>query len=434
MSGEIPIIRLSLNILLTDNTVPEQLEFMKRLNIIIAGQSTLNYHLIPVSSVPYIYIPAYPYKRSEFNGDVESLIKERIKTLKQFLSTYRFDKDETVVRLLLRRLLRSKRETKGKHGLFKIENKDTGITEYADVSSDLSIINAQINRYRLTDGSYVSVYYDPYLIDEYTVVCNLSKPFSEMNYQYNTLHLYEHFMTYAWKGNDRSHEVYVNGLTVVNGISNVFAILDSPATLMDYFNKFISFNLSARDKNFWLKNKEMVRTETIRTLSETRASRNFSLPSRSDPAAYDCNYNLDIFCKWSNDPFDILLITNTPLKIDVNSLNAKILSAKRSTVRLTAPEVPYIPVEAMMDKKEVRIIKESSENIIDDIFKHNFNGVEGRLYGVDNYMLFPVHYDIEFNYNLHGLLYMHRFAKDKKAYDKKIVDYITFPWDYKRLL
>ena len=434
MSTEVPFIRLSLNLLLTDNTVPEQLEFMKRLNIIIAGQSTLNYHLIPVSSVPYIYIPAYPYKRSEFNGDTIALVKERIKTLKQFLSTYRFDEDETVIRLLLRRLLRCKRETKNKHGIFKIESKDANITEYVDVRSDLSIIDAQIKRYRLTDGSYISVYYDPYLIDEYAIICNLSKPFSEMNYQYNTLHLYEHLMTYAWKGHDRGHEVYVNGLTVVNGISNVFAILDSTDALMTYLQNFISFTLAARDRNFWIKNKEMVQTETLRTLSETRMSRSFSVPSRSDPVAYDCNYNTDIFCKWSNDPFDILLISNTPIKIDVNALNAKILSAKRSNVKIPIPEVPFIPIEAIMDKKEVRIIKESSENIIDDIFRHNFNGVEGRLYGVDNYMLFPVHYDIEFNYNLHGLLYLHRFAKDKSAYDKKIIDYITFPWDFKRSL
>ena len=437
MSNDIPIIRLSINLPITEIELPNVMEFLQRLNIIIAGQSVLNYHMIPLSNRPFIYIPVFPYKRSDFTDDISKLVHERVNALKQFLSTYAFDKERSTILWYFRSLLTMRNRTGSRdksQPLFKIENKEYKISEYVDVRKDMDIKYPTMKRYRLTDGSYISVYYDPYLIDEYAIICNLSKPFSEMNYQYNTLHLYEHLMTYAWKGHDRGHEVYVNGLTVVNGISNVFAILDSTDALMTYLQNFISFTLAARDRNFWIKNKEMVQTETLRTLSETRMSRSFSVPSRSDPVAYDCNYNTDIFCKWSNDPFDILLISNTPIKIDVNALNAKILSAKRSNVKIPIPEVPFIPIEAIMDKKEVRIIKESSENIIDDIFRHNFNGVEGRLYGVDNYMLFPVHYDIEFNYNLHGLLYLHRFAKDKSAYDKKIIDYITFPWDFKRSL
>lgn len=437
MTTDIPILRLSLNIPITDIAMPNAMEFLQRLNVIIAGQSTLNYHMIPLTNRPFIYIPVFPYKRTDFTDDISKLIRDRVNTLKHFLSTYEFDKERANILWYFRGLLimRDQVTLRNKHQpLFKIENKDCNITEYVDVRKDMDIKYPTMKRYRLTDGSYISVWHDPYAIDNHLVLCNLSKPFSEMRYQYNALHLYEHLMTYAWKDGDHAKEAYINGLTVVNGISNVFAVLNTNEAMMDYLNRYISFVLESRDKSFWIKHKEMLRTETLRTISETRAARSFSSPSRSDPAAYDCNYNSDIFCKWSNEPFDILLISNIDTIINVNAINAKILSAKRTNLTLHTPLTAHIPVEALMDKSVVHIKRESAENIIKDIWNTGFGNIPGKLYGIDNYMVFPVAYDIHYDYRLHALIYMHRFIKNIEEYDKNLTRNLILPWDYKQII
>ena len=437
MSNDIPIIRLSINLPITEIELPNVMEFLQRLNIIIAGQSVLNYHMIPLSNRPFIYIPVFPYKRSDFTNDISKLVRERVNMLKQFLSTYEFDKERSAILWYFRSILTTRNRTGSKYKsqpLFKIENREYNISEYVDVRKGMNIEYPTIKRYRLTDGSYISVWCDPYATESHVVLCNLSKPFSEMRYQYNALHLYEHLMTYAWKDCDHRKEAYINGLTVVNGVSNVFAVLNTNETMMDYLDKYITFVLASRDKSFWIKNKEMLRTETVRTISETRAARSFSSPSRSDPAAYDCNYNTDIFCKWSNEPFDVLLLTNVDTKINVNALNAKILSARRTTIRLNIPTAAHIPVEAMMDKAVIRIKHETAENIIETIWDAGFGNIPGKLYGIDNYMLFPTEYDIHYNYYLHVLIYMRRFVKNIEKYDNDLVHDLILPWDYKMLI
>lgn len=435
MSADTPLIRLSLNMSIHDANIPYALEFMHQLNIILAGQTTLNYHLIPVSNKPFIYIPVFPYNRKEFTDDINGLIKERIKTLKSFLSTYNFNTERRIIKWTLRNIIVMRNKLgDAKRPLFKIENRETDTKETVDISKDIKIEYPRMKRYKLTDGSYISVLHDPYTIDDHLVLCNLSKPFSEMRYQYNALHLYEHLMTYAWKDNDHKEEAYMNGLTVVNGISNIFAVLNTPEALMDYLDRYISFVLSARDRKFWIDHKDILRTETMRTISETRAARSFSSPSRSDPAAYDFNYNIDIFCKWSNDPFDVLLITNADVKIDVNKINAKILSAKHMNIQLTTPTGKFIPVEALMDKNAVRIVKETPENIIKELWHNQFGNVSGKLYGLDNYMSFPDTYNIDFDYRLHGLIYMHRFIKNVEEYDDKFMRYVVMPHDYKKMI
>ena len=434
MASDIPLIRLSLNISIHETQTPYALEFMHQLNIILAGQTTLNYHLIPITNRPFIYIPVFPYNRKEFTGDINGLIKERIKTLKTFISTYDFNTERKIIKWGLRNIL-IMRERLGdtKRPLFKIENRETDTKETIDISKNVKLEYPKMRRYKLTDNSYISVLHDPYTIDDHLVLCNLSKPFSEMCYQYNALHLYEHLMTYAWKDGNHDDEAYMNGLTVVNGISNIFAVLNTPEALMDYLNRYISFVLKARDRQFWITHKDIIRTETLRTISETRAARSFSSPSRSDPAAYDLNYNIDIFCKWSNDPFDILIITNADIKLDINKINAKILSAKRSDIRLNAPTGKYIPVEALMDKNFVRIIKDTPDNIIKALWHNGFGNINGKLYGIDNYMSFPETYDINFNYQLHGLIYMHRFIKNIAQFDEEFLRMNTLPHDYKKM-
>ena len=73
MSLDVPLIRLSINIPLQPANVPMALEFMHQFNIIVAGQSTLNYHLIPITNRPIIYIPVYPYEREDFKEDITEL-------------------------------------------------------------------------------------------------------------------------------------------------------------------------------------------------------------------------------------------------------------------------------------------------------------------------------------------------------------------------
>lgn len=433
---DIPIIRLSFNVPIDEANLPCILEFMQRLNVIIAGNSTLNYHLIPVTNKPFIYIPVFQYKRTDFSGDIEEIIRERIKILKQFFKTYDFGKERKAFLWLLREVLKMRKDAhRENHPIFKVENREADIKDYADFDKSLKLEYPRITRTKLADGSYISVLYDPYMKHDYVMLANLSKPFSEMKYQYNTLHLYEHLMTYAWRKTDHLKEVYMNGLTVVNGISNIYAVLDSPEGMIEYMHSYIDFVLKGRDPKFWEQNKEMMRVETMRTISETRLTRSYTTPSRSDPAAYDCHYNPAIFCKWSNDPFDVLLITNVEPKLNIKAINAKILSTKTMKIALPVPTAKHIPVEVFMDKQAIRVIKESPDNIIKDIIEHSWKNVPGKLYGIDNYMTFPKELDIDFNYRLHGLIYMHRYLKNSKPLDDALKNNnITLPFEITKLL
>lgn len=424
---DIPLIRLTLNIPSAQNITAVVLEFMQQLNRIIAGNSTLNYHMIPVTTRPTIYIPVFQYKRGDFTENIEDVIRDRIKALKEFLSTYDFSKERKVICWLLRCIMShfNKEKLQGMHNIFKIENRETGIKEYANINASIKLKYPKIIRHKLADGSCISVLYDPYAKEEYVTLANLSKPFSEMGYQYNALHLYEHLMTYAWHDMDHAKEIYMNGLTVVNGISNIFAVLDNPNSMLDYMHHYIDFVLKSRSPEFWNTHKEMLRTETMRTISETRLTRSYTTPSRSDPAAYDCHYNPAIFCKWSNDPFDILLITNVKVDINTQAINAKILSTKIHKITLSMPTASHIPIEALMDKQTIRVIKESPEKIMEVLQKHDFCLIPGRLYGIDNYMIFPKEVDIDFNYILHSLIYMHRYIKHDTIKDD-ISNYITY--------
>ena len=435
MTADIPLIRLSLNIPITDANMPVALEFMQQFNVILSGQSTLNYHLIPITNRPFIYIPVFPYNRGEFTDDINKLIKDRIKQLKSFVSKYDFNNERKQIKWNLRSMLIIRNQlNEPDRPLFKIENRELELKETVDIWSGVKLEYPKMKRYMLADKSCISVLHDPYASNDHLILANLSKPFSEMRYQYNALHLYEHLMTYAWKDGNHNEEAYMNGITVVNGISNIFAVLMNPEALMNYLNKYIDFILGGRDRKFWLDRKEMVRVETLRTISETRAARSFSSPSRSDPAAYDYNYNIDIFCKWSNEPFDVLLITDANLKIDVNRINAKILSAKRTNVQLPTPTGSFVPVESLMDKSVVRIVKESPENVLKEIWANGFGNVEGKLYGIDNYMVFPTTFSIDFDYRLHGLLYFHRIVKNIEKYDEKFMHSVVLPHDYKKML
>ena len=87
-----------------------------------------------------------------------------------------------------------------------------------------------------------------------------------------------------------------------------------------------------------------------------------------------------------------------------------------------------------MDKYIIRIKRESIENIIKAIWDAGFGNIPGKLYGVDNYMVFPMEYDIRYDYRLHVLVYMHRFVKNIKEYDEKLVRNLILPWDYKLII
>ena len=456
--NKVDVLKLAMCIDDDEDVKPFVKEFMMLLNVSLSLNTDINYHLIPVGNDRVIYIPVFKYTREEFDQSDEEIIRKRMDTIITFIRNTTFNDMGAECKHSLRNIFIHLNRTG------KITTKDKGVKYKGyklfrlystllneDISFNIDfkkvIELCSIHRYALKDGnkqrkSCITVLHDPYTVD-YAIFCNLSKEFSEMTYQYNTLHLYEHLMTYAWRFTDpECSEAYVNGITSVNGISNIYSIVKSKKVLLRYMNSYIDMVLKGRNKTFWENEEDMLKRETMRTISETRTSRGFSNTSRSDPAAYDFNYNTDIFCKWANDAIDILLVCPEPLDVNkdlhIRDINKRI---KEYDISKSAPSIKvnmfkYIPIEALSDKRYVHVERMDPREIAKNIMDNYCVIREGKMYGVDNCLIFPSEYTVDMDYRLYILLYLHRYLSKNEIqkYDEMMCRLIPMPYDYRMII
>lgn len=207
-----------------------------------------------------------------------------------------------------------------------------------------NIQEAQIKRITLPDTSTITYISDPY-IRGYGVYSNLTLPFSEMNYSYNLLHLYEHLMTGSWNLLNKANITVFNGCTYPNGLCYVFTNHNFIDSARMFLVADLLFRIKSRNENFWNKpeNRTIFEREIERTISETRHERTLSSPGRSDCTAFDFNYNIPVLTYWSRLPFNYLVIGSDSLEalmIKHDMISKEI--EKYPTAKLTDQDKPKI--------------------------------------------------------------------------------------------
>lgn len=393
--------------------------FLRHMNFIIAARTTVNYHLIDDKQL-FIKLPVYVYTNDEAALKPLDLVLKRVNAIKSFIENYDFSKDTKSTLWLLRTLV----------SIGINFNTDFNITvdceslEYRKIDETLTfnlpkIEYPRVSRKKLSDGSLVTIYEDPYFND-YGVFANLSVPFDEMGMCYNGLHVYEHMMTKGWTELSVNDQICANGVTYPNGICMVYNILNTNSAFLEYAYTTLEWFFRCREEGFWQsKISDDMLMETCRTISETRSERTLASMGRSDLHAYTNNYDRKIFEYWSNKPFEFLL--TCPLGSDIIDFVQIESMIKKYPIRpVKRPEnvkLKYYPFEVMLTKtfNKTCILKTSINHIKKAIMKPRLKTKV--FFGVDCYMIQNGTDDDDlsvFNSVLMPLLFINRSFSDEE--------------------
>lgn len=390
-------------------------KFMDFINGMIGAKTATNYHIERVKNYT-IRIPIYVYTNEEAKMNPVDLLEKRVKTVRDFLGNFDWKTTNKLQLWLVRSL----------HTLgidistsFNIETQMPN-NDYAAINDQLIIKFPDlqyptIKRLKLSDGSMVTMYSDPY-IDDYGLFLNLSVPFDEMGMSYNALHLYEHLLTKPWDGLDGKDLLELNGSTYPTGMCFVYTIHKSLDSLKLHMNSTLKWLMQSRDPSFWDGKEEEMKLETIRTISETRKERTLTSMGRSDLHAYDVKYDTKIFDYWSNKPFELLLSGPSEFKeISADKLNAMI--AKHPLRKVPRPEnvkFKNIPMDVLKMKKLTGyyILKVETDKIKEQFLKKDFD--TNSFFGVDCSMTSKSEDLSMYNSVLHPLLYINKYFTDEE--------------------
>ena len=163
----------------------------------------------------------------------------------------------------------------------------------------------------------LTIVYDP-LFEETVLVSNISKPYEEMGYGWNYLHLFEH-LSCADIIQDYDHFSTLNGYTSNTGCAAVFCVLKNPDEIKYALSTMLKVVNSGRSETFEQKYKDAIELEIGRTHSETLSARDFQHHGR-----YMDNYDINVFLYWFNQPFDGYIFTGTKRVLtQIQDLNIK---------------------------------------------------------------------------------------------------------------
>lgn len=337
--------------------------FMTELNQLIGAKTPMNYHTrkVIMDPIPTITIPIYVYSNEDKLIEPEELVKKRLDTLRSY-----FEKLD--INTTSRNMLWTVRSmTIMKYPLeFILSTSTPNIEAFNDITNEpihITIPELEyptIHRDKSQNGDLITYLVDPYVTD-YGLFVNLTTSFNDMGMSYNILHLYEHLMTKGWENLPGKDLLEMNGSTFPHGLCYVYTIHSSEESLKLYTEKYLDYYLQSRKPGFWNEDipKEQLKTETQRTISETRTDRTLITMGRSDYKAYDFKYDTNIFTYWSNRPYELLIVS--PKKIKLNLKTTKTHNIKRPN-NITFNMMP-LDVMKMKKLQGFSIKKASSKDV-----------------------------------------------------------------------
>ena len=362
--------------------------FQQYLLFRIGAKTIIEYRVQPVSN-NVIKFPIKIYTNKQRNKKPKALIMEKINDIQKYVSSVSPDSFTNRVMMLIRHikiLLSSFIKKFDIKKLFNISGYLNGKLIYTYYLKFNFPIPEEIH-YKtdyLSDKSRISQFIDPY-VEGYMVIVDYSKKMSELNYGFNYLHMFEHYVTYAWRDITDKTLIEYNGATYLNGLCYVYSADSDEATAKERALKSIEFHIKSSDVDF-IKNTKALDTETIRTISEAYTMRNLTRSGRSDQAAFLNGYDPAVFAYWSSLPFNILIITNKDLKFNIDELNDLYTKYHKNQPKPQQTNLNYFPKEVLYTHYESQqhIYKADVKNIVSKIYN---NKPHKAFYGIDNKLI-----------------------------------------------
>lgn len=205
----------------------------------------------------------------------------------------------------------------------------------------------------------------PYIRDG-AIIIDFSRPFEEMGFMFNGLHIFEHLMCTPWvhmKKFSMENLVCLNGFTTNLGLMYVYTVHNSKASFQVYLDEMISWLNKIRTPGFWhehMKDEE-VQMEIERTISET-----IDVPwlidfARSSGSAFEGNYREEVFEYWSNQPLKITLIH------PYQDVFIPHLDSPRRVQKPSIPTFDYLPMQALTTQSLATYKKSTKKEITEQV-------------------------------------------------------------------
>lgn len=205
----------------------------------------------------------------------------------------------------------------------------------------------------------------PYIRDG-AIIIDFSRPFEEMGFMFNGLHIFEHLMCTPWvhmKKFSMENLVCLNGFTTNLGLMYVYTVHNSKASFQVYLDEMISWLNKIRTPGFWHEHMkdEDVQMEIERTISET-----IDVPwmvdfARSSGSAFEGNYREEVFEYWSNQPLKMTLIH------PYQDVFIPHLDSPRHVQKPSIPTFDYLPMQVLTTQSLVTYKKSSRKELTEQV-------------------------------------------------------------------
>lgn len=205
----------------------------------------------------------------------------------------------------------------------------------------------------------------PYIRDG-AIIIDFSRPYEDMGFMFNGLHIFEHLMCTPWvhmKKFSMENLVCLNGFTTNLGLMYVYTVHNSKASFQVYLDEMISWLNKIRTPGFWGKHMkdEEVQMEIKRTISET-----IDIPwmmdfARSSGSAFEGKYREEVFEYWSNQPLKITLIH------PYQDIYIPHLDSPRHVQKPSIPTFDYLPMQVLTVESLVAYRKTPTKEIAEQV-------------------------------------------------------------------
>lgn len=339
---------------------------LQNINYLICSSTDVCYHPNSMVQKEDVYYVPITIQYHNEDGDVADIVDARVKSVQQMIRTMKYDKKplQFAARIL------NTYEVDPFNIFILIYSLDDG-TELITAPIELrlpSVPMPTIQEHQYRSGQFRHLeYIDPLMLD-YGLYVGLSKPFEDMGYYYNALHIYEHMMTTCWRNLSKEDLIELNGATFPTASCYLYNIHKTKQSLKQYVREYVKFHLKTRDKHFWDTTLQpALKRETIRTYSETQDIRDVKEFARTDPSVYpDMMYNTDIFTKFSQDQFTILTVAPEHIDFKFDDIIEK-TDVDMTRVHISPRKYNMIPLAAIRNSREFVVIPYDTydEHIVD---------------------------------------------------------------------
>jgi len=311
-------------------------------------------------------------------GNIVDIINKRVETIKRTILNVKFETNR--LKFIARTLKQYNIDPFNFLQLsYTIGNDDNAELVSTPIELNIpDVPNFEIREHINSEGNFRHLeYIDPLLLD-YGLYIGLSKPFKDMGYAYNALHIYEHMMTMAWKKLDSKDMIELNGATFPTGICYLYNIHSTSKSLKKYAREYVKFHQMSKTRKFWEKDlNEDLKRETIRTYSETQTSKGLKEFARTDNTVYsdlhNMKYPIEPFLKFSNDTYTILTVSPEPIDFKFDKY---IPDIDPDVPKISERKYDFIPLAALRNANNLVVV--NKKDMTQEIYSKN-----ACLFGVD---------------------------------------------------